>query len=475
MTTRFYQLAILLGLTCFAAPVFGFLPEGNVNVMQSGGSLFITGDDTANGIQIGQFYNGDFFVMGFDCNGGETSLNYGNDDDYLVFSGVHNIFINTKRGDDCVAATNDLWGLANCLGFDDIPDTGPVDSSEYDLADVIYLPGNLVINSSGGWDAVGIGWFETGGTMEVRAGYGHDLVGVCHVRTGNNLNIFAHNGEDDVLITGEPFYGGKNEEMFANEIGRTLLINLGRHDDNLCVERLRTENGSIIVDARDGHDNVFIGDCLEDHQGPPEGGTGGNFASVQSGLDLVINTNNGDDDVGVFRTDVYGSMILNAGQGYDDVFVDECYVDRSAIINSGNESDYVQISYLETNLDLILNTVGGDDYVDLYYLYVGRNFVSSLGTGDDHMYIDDMSVMNLFQVGAGNDNDYVDAYYVYCNLLYTFMNAGDDEFSLRDSTATRLLTIGGAGYDCFNDDYNSFDVETILSYEEFDCDDYDED
>jgi hypothetical protein len=107
-------------------------------------------------------------------------------------------------------------------------------------------------------------------------------------------------------------------------------------------------------------------------------------------------------------------------------------------------------------------------------MYVGRNFVSTLGTGYDHMYVYDMNVMNLFQVGAGNDDDYVDAYYVNCDLLYAFMNLGDDQFNLRDSTASRLLTSGGAGFDCFNGDYNSFGVETILSYEEFDCDDHDD-
>ena len=82
-----------------------------------GRSLYVYGDENDNAIRIGQIDNGDIVVQGIECNGVLTDVLSVNGEDFAVFSDVKNIFVNMGNGNDCVAASNDLLLLADCLNL----------------------------------------------------------------------------------------------------------------------------------------------------------------------------------------------------------------------------------------------------------------------------------------------------------------------------------------------------------------------
>ena len=137
----------------------------NVRAVQYGKSLFIYGDQYDNAIRIGQYYNGDMFVEGLQCDGVETYVNHNSDEELEVFSGVVHVYAFMGAGHDCVAVSNNLNRLRNCLG---LGEEGIGQSKGYaGPKNEIFIPGILQIITSAGEDSVYIGGVETGGAMTV--------------------------------------------------------------------------------------------------------------------------------------------------------------------------------------------------------------------------------------------------------------------------------------------------------------------
>ena len=112
---RLYKSLLAAVAIAFAVPSVSRVEayENSVEAVQYGRSLFIFGDENDNAIRIGQFDNGDIVVQGIECDGRVTDVNAG--DDLAVFSNVRNIFVKLGDGNDCVAASNDLLLLSDCL------------------------------------------------------------------------------------------------------------------------------------------------------------------------------------------------------------------------------------------------------------------------------------------------------------------------------------------------------------------------
>ncbi len=137
----FYKSLLAAVAIIFSVPVDSRAEVNEVEAVQHGRSLLIFGDENNNAIQIGQFDTGDIVVQGIECDGHVTEVN--GEDELAEFSNVQNIFVKLGDGDDCVAASNELSLLSDCLNLG----KGYFGESEFsvDLYGSIFISGELEI------------------------------------------------------------------------------------------------------------------------------------------------------------------------------------------------------------------------------------------------------------------------------------------------------------------------------------------
>ncbi len=482
----FNKLLLAAVAMVFAIPAVCLATNDNhVEAVQYGKSLYIFGDENDNGIRIGQFANGDIVVEGIECGGQVTDVIANDEEDMAVFSDVKNIFVNLGGGNDCVAATNDLFLLADCLGLGRGYFGQPGQPEAFvDLGESIFIPGELEIVTGQGNDEVYVGGFETGGAMEAYTQAGNDTVGLCDIYVGTNLLVYTSSGEDQVKIVGlnnfvEPATFVEMEGP-QNYVRFKALINTSSDDDEVCVENLFTDVGQLKILTFGGNDRVAIGNCEpfmkprepegeSDQQSFDEGPFYPSFGFVDVGTTLTVDTGTGEDDVAIGNTLVGTSLIGVLGDGVDELLIEDVSVGRSTILDTGDENDGVWINFFDTENDLVLHTRGGSDEVLIANSLVGRNLVTTLGTDSDGLYIDNVGVGNLTFVNAGSGNDFTYLYGVDSNRMQFIMGGGDDELWIEYSSASNLYANGGSGIDCFGEYSNSFSSGTVRNFE-LECD-----
>lgn len=379
MKSFFATVCAVIGLL-IASPIFATpLPTttGPISVMQFGPSLFIYGNNNDNLIWFGQFPNGDIAVLGLGGANGQTVIN-GEADNFGRYSGVKNVFINTFGGNDLVIGTNNIFELYECLDFD-IFDEIKIGLPE-DLANDIYIPGELEIVTGSGYDVVALGGVGTQSNMEVFTDNDRDEVGLCDIYVGSNLLVVTGNDADDVLITGFEFDLLFGDE-FVNFVHYNATIDTGFGNDDVCVDNLVTDQGSLVIVTLDGDDDVRLGDCFF---GDPEGGSGGDEGFVSVDKDLIVNVGNGTDEVRINNTVVGSNLFALLGNGKDDLLFDGVFVEHLTHVNAGGHNDDVLLFDFDTKwLECFMGN--GDDELIIEYSSAWQ-ILADGGTGYDCFY-----------------------------------------------------------------------------------------
>ncbi|MEZ6058412.1 MAG: hypothetical protein R3C01_17055 [Planctomycetaceae bacterium] len=185
------------------------LLAGNVKAAVKGETLILTGDNAGNQIDI-DGVNGNITVTGIGTviNGSNTELS---------FSGIENVVVNLKKGDDVVnlGRLGDLVILhnlsINTAGGDDIVDF-------WGLIGALEVGGNIQIKTGGGADEVYLDGITVQDSVSVDLGGGSDLVNVSQCTFLDSAFINGRGGFDQVFDA-----GGNNSFPLLKSIESVLV------------------------------------------------------------------------------------------------------------------------------------------------------------------------------------------------------------------------------------------------------------
>jgi hypothetical protein len=399
-----------------------------VNIKQSGGNLTITGNGNDETIHIHNEGNG-IRVHVDEDGGGEDFSEY--------YYGVVNIKIDTKGGDDYVAASylsisgtldiktgagydlvyvgpeadpfNGYYGDVS-IGKDLKIDTGSHDDEVFVGADAYdtEIGGNLVIKTQGGDDYVYVFAYdgqtlEVGKDVKIDTGGGYDdarvvafpyseidINGKLEIKTGANddqvfvgAEGFLSIGKDLHIDTGGGSSSGEDEVVvYAGaydgsygliEVGGNVHINTHNSDDLVFV--VAGEGGEIdIAKDLDIHTGLDSGDDVVQIVAFDDG-------RVEVGRHLNVHTHNGDDDV-----------VLIAAEGGEIAVFDSTHIDLG---NAGPEGDLFRAFSIFDG--------GSIDFYGQFHLHQHNGF-SYVGADEYVTFHDDASF------DGGNGYDVIDVY-----------------------------------------------------------------
>jgi hypothetical protein len=184
------------------------------NVTQSGGTLTITGDNSDDAVLL--VGNGTGEVEVFVDTDGDGSI----DSSLGTFTGVQNIKLNTKGGDDAI-------GL-----------------------EAVEIAGSLDIKTGGGGDGVIMGDMVVGGATSLNTGAGSDLIfaggefaGAMNVKTGGGNDVFL---------------------LFESSVSGKLDVNMGGGDDLVAIDETSVTLGGAVSLNGAGGDDLLVGDAAAD-------------------------------------------------------------------------------------------------------------------------------------------------------------------------------------------------------------------
>jgi hypothetical protein len=219
ITSRFSRLESLERRLLFAGDVQVFL--------DSSGNLIVTGDASANGIQLDQF--GEFVIQGIDAGGSPTSINgvengiasfpVTGKGDIRILLGDGNDIIETGTRSDSVDPPDDL-----------VIDTGAGDDSVLTIGDT-NIGGDLLVTTGAGNDSVFIVTTEIAGDLTLSTGADNDTIEIYGSVVGDDLQVTTAAGADSVSIG--VFNGPAGRVLGRVTVNGSTVISLGDGDDVL--------------------------------------------------------------------------------------------------------------------------------------------------------------------------------------------------------------------------------------------------
>lgn len=345
------------------------LMAGDLNAYVSGGTLFIRGDDAANGVSIVQQGLNRYSVTGFSTGTGNTLVN--GQSAVRTFSGVTNdINVQLFGGDDAVIITQDDSLRQNFLGSvggSSGPITTNPEAPNRAQTDPIRttVPQNLFIDTGNGNDTVGanvrIGRDGHGGVGTIITGDGSDGVRVERSVVKSTLVINTGNQNDDVVLANVGIAGTLNTHMGAgNDLFRanryvadTAVINTGADTDaGIRIANSHTDHDTVLL-TESGNDAVVV-------------------SNYSAGGNMVVNTGTGNDTINGSQIRVKGDATLDSGSGSDRVALADLNVLDDVFIFLGSGNDVLRIQ--DSRADRVLLRGGAD--VDNFFNAGGNAFNS---------------------------------------------------------------------------------------------------
>jgi hypothetical protein len=471
---------------------------GNVTVFESGGSLFVRGDNADNAVLIQQTGDDEYTITGLDFaesgdlpdppfSGGPTTLNGGVD--FIVLSGITgDINVDLRKGDDVLGIGNTIEDLATLaaecgfgFGFGSASGSASFPSQvEPEITgDRFIVPRNLIVNTNDGSDGVFI-VADVRRNAIINTGNGFDAVAIGatvpdheeHSVIGDDLVISTGNQDDVVCIHGLFIQdqvvidtaAGNDDVTAEGWDARGVTIVTGNGNDLVDLFSFDLDN-QLVVNTGAGNDDVFLEDFSA---GQGNGPNGQRFAGY-----VTVVTGNGNDDVELIEFDANG-VTINTGAGNDGtpngdspitVFDAEIYTDQNGngdfdegepagplTIVTGAGNDLVSVEALDAG-SVVIDTGAGNDgsasnpiaVVDAFIL---RSLVVVTGSGNDNALIDFADIGNLIiNLGSGNDLLGINDVDVDNNVVID-AGAGNDRVTVNDGQVGGTTTIVmGAGND----------------------------
>jgi len=270
------------------------LMAGNVDVSVSGGDLFITGDNAANGVQItqvvtqGRAVAGFYLISGLTQGGAATTIN--GQVSVNVNGVTDDVTINLRDGGDRFRT-----GLGTISFADDVNVNLGSGNNELSL-NRVRVRDDVSINSGNGVDTVflrgvvGTSAANPDADLSINTGEGADTVILFHFFVRDDVNIDTGFGQFDdtvLLVTGNvgddvtirTRDGG--DDVFIDTVGvnDTLQVETGSGGDRLDIEN--SEADELFAFLGSGDDHLEISDTFGQ----------GAMLDGQSGADTIALSN----------------------------------------------------------------------------------------------------------------------------------------------------------------------------------------
>jgi len=400
-----------------------------VGAVLEGDTLTITGDDANNQIAIyAGDTAGDVIVAGGTDDDGETLIN--DTADPATFTGVTNVVLDLKGGDDTAVVTNlDLSGdLTADLGdgddqlvingtaqnADGDDDDGEEidDDSEDDAASIITLNGNaelvagavsiggdVSVTGGAGSDSVVASSATVAGDVTIDGEDGRDLLSISDATIGGSLTANMGAGDDSVAVVSSDITGDvtvDDIEAFSRSsvmlrdvtIGGDVTLTLSDKADRVSLRNLTAGTdaggGAVSIDTAAGNDKVSIRNL--------------------TAADLSVLAGGGVDRVQLRGSDIAGDAAIDLGTDYGAVSVTGSTADSLDITStSTSRGVQVRLSNVEA-VDAVLTLGGGNDLLAIS----GSDFetlAADLGAGRDTLLLrsNDVSTTTTLNGGDGQD------------------------------------------------------------------------
>jgi hypothetical protein len=366
------------------------LMAGNVTAELIDGTLYLTGDDAANGIAIvGTETPGEVIVTGTPAFAGDvTELNQ--QDGPLTFIVTKDIVIRTGAGNDGVELNN------------------------------VGVPRNLSIETGDGLDRVAIGYCTVNAAVNVVWPPATENVpgGVIY-----DPQSFS-SGNDRIAVIIEPIYKPLNWTVGTVGVGRDLSISTGDSADYVFLGHTHIGR-NLALRTEDGQDNFIVHtvSALNFDAGTGRDADLANITGLSTRGQMTLETGFGNDFVSYAASHAHGAATFLGGHGNNQVFVGTSVFSSSLYAEFGVDHDRLVIKSSMLLGNSTFFTGQGADRIDINYTF-GRFVSANTGEQGDSLNI----------VGSALDN------------IYAALGDGDDQMSVVVSRILYpLIADGGTG------------------------------
>jgi hypothetical protein len=362
---------------------------GNITIELVDGSLYIDGDDDANGIAIvGTETPGEIRITGTPAYAGDiTQLN--EQDGPLTFTVTKDIVIRMGGGNDGVEINN------------------------------VSVPRSLSIETGDGFDRVAIGYC----TMNAAVNVAWPPIDQ-NVPGGAILNPAAFTAASSATLDVKPpvyLYEPLNWTTGTVGVGRNLSITTGDAADYVFLGHTHVGR-DLALRTDDGQDN-FIAHTMSALN--VDIGTGRdadlvNITGLQTRGQMTLETGFGDDFVSYAASHAHGAASFLGGHGNNQFFVATSVFSGSLYGEFGVDQDrmIIRSSMLLGNSNFV--TGQGADRIDINYSF-GRFVSANMGEHGDSLNIVGSALDNIYAaLGDGDDQFSL----VVSRILYPFMSDG---------------------------------------------------
>ena len=508
------------------------LLAGEVNAVKDGENLNVTGDTRNNVVAIVDVGNDRFAVIGVGTGLKGTNPTT-NGYEYKIFTGIRNINVDLKEGNDALAVGNDAQALVQAGIQEGVISSGSASSAQSALESFLgsfayqefQLDKQLKIRMNSGNDDVLIVDADIGRRIDADLGNGNNSFIVDPTEIGDDLILRAGSGTDYVSLADTDIAqmldvnlgdGANYFEMYdsditddiVSEVGESVVLHTGKHNDEVYFDNTDVDL-DFIIRTNQGHDIVeytgftgFTG---------PEGGFIVDHAVIGHVAD--INTGSGNDEVEVCDADIGiedggdeigWSLKINTEDGMDSVFVGcegsiigplqvrlpefgnfDVNIGDDLLINLGSGNDgfdnaptaepaprfgaYVQNTGIVDNFEV--HGGSGYDNIQVFTVGVGHDAFINGNDGNDRGSVQNMAVGNNMFVDLSGGHDRFQARGVLIgNDFHLDAGSGDDQVELAYIFADKFFANMGS-------DDDGLAIQNIDADEEFRVDggsDYDE-
>lgn len=245
----------------------------------------------------------------------------------------------------------------------------------------------------------------------------------------NRVDITTINGQ--IRVTGTQYLG--NTTINGQNI--PFLINANLVDD-------------LIVDMNGGNDRVMVNQL---------------HLNATSHADLVIDTDDGDDLVGIYNSSARDLDVDTHGHN-DDVIVSGSHFSRDLKVELGSGDDELDLYSAQAGRHIKADGETGHDDVAIQFSVAADELYVRLGSGNDVAWINGGEFDELALYGDG-DNDRITVQYAEVNSSsYIDMGSGNDQLYLNhnDFFGSKQFR-GGTGSDTLQgvgNNFNPFDFDS---------------
>jgi len=426
-------------------------PAGGVVTAVVGGTLVITGDDSANDIVIDHVGPG---LHDIRISSGADATTIDGQASVTVQNVTKDVKILLAGGDDKVSVAG--IDVARNLVVDD-----RAGNNQFSMDPASVIRGSLTVKNGDGNELVAIAGTVTGnvtitegrgdtivgvagavgGGVSVREGDGAHMFAASNLTVGGNLAISHGNGSTSVQIQGTQIHGGVKvtaktgaDEFIldSSTVGRSVALSNGVGGSAATIEG-STVKGSLAAKNSDGDDvyDILNSSLLSVTLRNGAGGSHLLMDRVTIAKSVGVVNGDGYDDVAVNNSTIKGSMSVNHGSG------DSATILVSASIGMGDSGKGGAGSLMVKGGD-------GQDGVLGLRMNVGRNMSLSLGNGDNAAQLEYVQVVGNASVKGGGGTDQVYTDRVYMNRAFSInTGSGNDGVRLDDANVQGVDTAAG--------------------------------